>query len=68
MGNKPIWEALAQRNYSSYGKIHIYSSTNLMTLISLYLHNSQLLEHKENISIQKKCIFYLERRKYIPWG
>ena len=40
----------------------------MMTLICLYLHNSQLLEHKENTPILKKCIFDLERRKYIPWG
>lgn len=39
-----------------------------MTLICLNLHNSKLLEHKENIPILKKCIFDLERRKYIPWG
>jgi hypothetical protein len=29
MGNKPIWEALAQRNYNSHGKIHIYSSNTI---------------------------------------
>jgi len=42
--------------------------SNMMTLICLYLHNSQLLEHKENIPLLKKCIFDLERRKYILWG
>jgi len=29
MGNKPIREAPAQRNYNSYGKIHIYSSNTI---------------------------------------
>jgi hypothetical protein len=42
--------------------------SNLMTLIRLYLHNSQLLEQKKIFQYRKKCIFDLERRKYIPWG
>lgn len=29
MGNKPIWEALAQRNYNSHGKMHLYSSNTI---------------------------------------
>jgi len=29
MGNKPIWEAPAQRNYKAYGKIHIHSSNTI---------------------------------------
>jgi len=29
MGTKPIWEAWAQRNYNSYGKIHKYSSNTI---------------------------------------
>ena len=29
MGNKPIWEALAQRNYNSHGKMHLHSSNTI---------------------------------------
>jgi len=29
MGNNPIWEAVAQKNYNSHGKIHTQSSNTI---------------------------------------
>lgn len=53
MENKPIWEALAQRNYNSYGKIHIYSSNTikLNDINSFVLTQFTTFRAKENIPI-----------------
>jgi hypothetical protein len=65
MGNKPIWEAW-HRGITT----HMVKCTYTVLIPSdlMTLDNSQLLEHKENISKLKKCIIDLERRKYLPWG
>jgi hypothetical protein len=42
--------------------------SNLITLICVYLENSQLLEHKENIQILKKCILTLKEESTFLGG